>query len=47
VHNYCTLATSGERGQRSLTLTVFDAQGRRLWAHTLPASSLKTPHPAR
>ena len=47
VHNYCTLATSGERGQRSLTLTVFDAQGRRLWAHILPASSLKTPHPAR
>ena len=47
VHNYCTLGASGESNQRSLTLTVFDAQGKRLWTQTLPANSLKTPRASR
>lgn len=45
-HNYCTLAIAGEKSRRRLTLSAFDAQGTRLWSHTLAAHELKTPRPS-
>lgn len=45
--NFCSLRVEGPRKQRVITLKSFDATGRELWSHRLPASELQSPAAAR
>jgi alkaline phosphatase D len=43
--NFCSFSVEGPRAQRIVTLRAFDAEGKELWTHRLPAQALRHPRP--
>jgi alkaline phosphatase D len=45
VRNFCSLSVEGRKAERVITLKSFDATGKELWSHQLPAQALRMPRP--